>query len=170
MSGVSLLPARWLQSVCATSHLWISSSIPRCHGWLFALANKINHIQGRKASLTIYCQINRCMILLNFGRLSLISSLANLLVLPIIPLTMFLGFMLIVFQFIFTPLAIVFSWLAFLPLKYEVEIIKFLASFEFASVEIKNFSWVGVLIWYVILFLILYKFKKPKNKLTKRLA
>ncbi len=126
---------------------------------------------GEIVALTVSAQIFVLpVILLNFGRLSLISSLANLLVLPIIPLTMFLGFMLIVFQFIFTPLAIVFSWLAFLPLKYEVEIIKFLASFEFASVEIKNFSWVGVLIWYVILFLILYKFKKPKNKLTKRLA
>jgi len=121
--------------------------------------------------LTISAQIFVLpIILLNFGKLSLISSLANLLVLPIIPLTMFLGFMLIVFQFIFPPLGTVFAWLVFMPLKYEMEIIKFLASFKFSSVEIENFSWMEVVAWYAILFLILYKFKKTKDKLTKRLA
>jgi competence protein ComEC len=110
------------------------------------------------------------IILINFERLSLISPLANLLVLPIIPLTMLLGFFAATFYFVSPWLGEILAWLAFLPLKYEVEVIKFLASFKFASLEIKNFSWVGVLIWYLILLGIIYKHKMTKKNLTKRLS
>jgi competence protein ComEC len=110
------------------------------------------------------------IILINFERLSLISPLANLLVLPIIPLTMLLGFFATTAYFIFPWLGKILAWLAFLPLKYEVEVIKFLASFKFASLEIKNFSWVGVLIWYLVLLGIIYKHKRSKKNLTKRFS
>jgi competence protein ComEC len=91
------------------------------------------------------------IILFNFKNLSLVSPLANLLVLPIIPLTMFLGFGMIVFQFIFPPLAVVFSWLTFLPLKYETTIIQFLAGLEYSSLTIENFPWLWVWGWYIII-------------------
>ncbi|HCP08644.1 MAG TPA: hypothetical protein DIT25_02505 [Candidatus Moranbacteria bacterium] len=91
------------------------------------------------------------IILYNFHNLSLVSLLANVLVLPIIPITMALGFFMALFKFIFPPLASVLAWLTFLPLKYEVEIINILASFQFSAVEIKNFPWWGVLLWYFLL-------------------
>lgn len=102
--------------------------------------------------LTISAQIFVLpVILLNFHNLSVISPVANVLVLPIIPLTMLLGFLALALDFIFSPLAMVFSWLAFLPLKYETLIINFLAGLQWASVEIKNFTWFGVLVLYLML-------------------
>lgn len=104
------------------------------------------------------------IILFNFKNLSLISPVANVLVLPIIPLTMFLGFMLIVFQFIFPPLATVLAWLTFLPLKYETEIIQFLAGLKYSSVTLENFPWYWVGLWYIIVGSGLFLLKNVQKK------
>ena len=102
------------------------------------------------------------IIIYNFHQLSLISLLANVLVLPIIPITMLLGFLAVAAEFIFHPLAILFAWIAFLPLKYEVEIINFLASLKYSSIVINNFSWIWVAGWYIIILLIIYWLKRKK--------
>ncbi|MDQ1284496.1 MAG: hypothetical protein QG620_844 [Patescibacteria group bacterium] len=91
------------------------------------------------------------IILFNFGRLSLISPLANILVLPIIPLTMLFGFLAALAGFLFTSLATVLAWLAYLPLKYETLIIKYLAGLRYASIE-AGLPWWGAGIWYMALF------------------
>jgi len=107
------------------------------------------------------------IIFYNFKTLSIVSPLANLLVLPIIPLTMLLGFLMLVFKFIFPPLGMVFAWLTFLPLKYEVEMINFLANLKYASVKIENFPWWGVVVWYIILVVIVFFLKKnAKSKIN----
>ncbi|HRY82285.1 MAG TPA: ComEC/Rec2 family competence protein [Candidatus Moranbacteria bacterium] len=102
------------------------------------------------------------IIMFNFGTLSLISLLANILILPIIPFTMLLGFVSALFGFIFEPVAIIFSWLAYLPLKYETLIINYLGSLKYASVEMK-ITWIGVAVWYIILVGIII-IVKNKNK------
>jgi competence protein ComEC len=95
------------------------------------------------------------VILYNFENLSVISPLANVLVLPIIPLTMLLGFLTLIFSFIFYPLAAIFSWLTFLPLKYETFIISFLSGFNFSSLKF-SFPWWGAVIWYLVLGVLFY--------------
>lgn len=117
--------------------------------------------------LTLSAQIFVLPVILHdFGTLSLISPLANLLVLPIIPLTMLLGFLMLVFSFVLPPLATVLAWLTFLPLKYETMMIEFLADLEFSSLEIANFSWVWVVIWYIILagLVVFSKRKRGRQK------
>jgi len=104
------------------------------------------------------------IILTDFQKLSVISPLANLVVLPIIPLTMLLGFLMVVASFVFSPLATILAWLTFLPLKYETTVIEFMANLRFSSIEILNFSWVWVAIWYLVLMLVLY-WKKTKVRL-----
>ena len=91
------------------------------------------------------------IILYNFGRLSIISPLANILVLPIVPITMLLGFVSSILGIFSNFLGTIFSWLTYLPLKYTISTIGFLARLPFSSVEIKNFSWWCVLLWYIIL-------------------
>lgn len=119
--------------------------------------------------LTISAQIFVIpIILFNFEKLSLISPLANLLVLPIIPITMLVGFLAALCQFFLPILAKILSWLVFILLKYEVEVVNFLAGLKFSSLEIKNFSWVGIIIWYMILAFIIYKVKARKQNITKR--
>jgi len=104
------------------------------------------------------------IILFNFEKLSLISPLANLLVLPIIPFTMLIGFLAALVAFVLPILGKLLAWLAFLLLKYEVEVINFLAGLKFSSIEIKNFSGIGMTIWYVVLFFTVYSFKRKNKK------
>lgn len=105
------------------------------------------------------------IILFNFQTLSVISPLANILILPILPITMLLGFLAVMASFIFYPLAIFFSWLAYLPLRYEVLTINYLANLKYSFLEI-SLSWRGVILWYIILLAILYLIKN-KTKLQK---
>ncbi|HCU70197.1 MAG TPA: hypothetical protein DIC35_00395 [Candidatus Moranbacteria bacterium] len=91
------------------------------------------------------------IILYNFGNLSIVSPLANLLVLPAIPLTMLLGFLMLVFSFLIPSLAIIFSWLTYLTLKYITGIVEWMAGWRFSSIEVDNFSWLWVVGWYLIL-------------------
>lgn len=107
------------------------------------------------------------VILYNFENLSVISPLANVLVLPIIPFTMLLGFLTLLASFIFYPLAMIFSWLTYLPLKYETFIISFLSSFNFSSLNF-SFPWWGAVVWYLVLgglFYIMNKNDQTKNNL-----
>ena len=108
------------------------------------------------------------IILYNFHNLSLIALLANVLVLPIIPLTMLLGFLTAGANFIFTPLATIFAWLTFLPLKYETLVINFLGGLKYSATMINNFPWWGVAGWYFILIIILILLKN--RKLTEQIA
>jgi competence protein ComEC len=104
------------------------------------------------------------IILTDFQKLSVISPLANVLVLPIIPLTMLLGFLMVVASFIFPPLATVLAWLTFLPLKYETMIIEYMANLKFASIEVLNFSWAWVAVWYIILIGLVFFLKRTRQK------
>jgi len=101
--------------------------------------------------LTLSAQVFVLPVLLfNFQKLSLISPLANLLILPIIPLTMLVGFLAVVMSFASHYLALIFAWLAFLPLKYETSMINFLASLKYSAVTMR-ITRSGVVIWYIIL-------------------
>lgn len=102
------------------------------------------------------------VILFDFQKLSLISPLANLLVLPIIPLTMLLGFASVILSFIFYPLAQTFSWLAYFPLKYETSVINYLADLKYSSIEV-HLAWWGVIFWYIVLILIISICKIQKD-------
>ncbi len=111
--------------------------------------------------LTVSAQIFVLPIILhNFHNLSLVSVPANLLILTIVPITMLLVFLTAVSGFIFYPLSLAFSWLAYLPLKYEIEIVEALAGLKWASLEIENFGWQGAVAWYCILFFGIFFLKR----------
>lgn len=121
--------------------------------------------------LTISAQIFVLPIILyNFKILSLVSVPANLLVLLIVPITMLLVFLTAISGFIFGPLSLVFAWLAFLPLKYEVWIINTLADLGWASKNVTNFNFYWVIIYYIVLLALIILSRRIMNyKLRTRL-
>jgi len=102
------------------------------------------------------------IIFYNFGTFSLVSILANLLVLSIIPATMLFVFLSAVSGFIFYPLFLIFGWLGYFLLKYEMIVISFFGNLKWSVVEVKNFGGWQAFIWYLILFLVLYFLKKKR--------
>ncbi|MCX6761943.1 MAG: ComEC/Rec2 family competence protein [Candidatus Moranbacteria bacterium] len=103
------------------------------------------------------------IILFNFQALSLISPVTNILVLPILPFTMLIGFLAVAVSFIFQPLAVLFSWLAYLSLRYEIFVIHYFANLKFSALAV-GLSWQGMVIWYIILVGGVYYLKKKTNE------
>jgi competence protein ComEC len=81
-----------------------------------------------------------------FGQVSVVSILANLLVLPTIPITMLLVFLTGV-GWLFAP---VFGWLATILLNYHLAVVNFFGSLEWAMLS-AQFGIVGVIICYILL-------------------
>ncbi|MCS6789081.1 MAG: ComEC family competence protein [Patescibacteria group bacterium] len=96
------------------------------------------------------------LIFLNFGKISLFSLIANILILSFIPLLMFFGFIIGIFSFI-RPFAYIISLITSLILKYEIFIINF-----FGSLNNISFNLISVflfILFYVWLFYNIFKIK-----------
>jgi len=91
------------------------------------------------------------LIIYYFGNLSLIAPLANVLVLPILPLIMILGFLQSLLGFIFLPLAKLIGYLTQELISWIILISHKLANLPFANFELINFD----LFWLIIIYILL---------------
>lgn len=99
-----------------------------------------------------------------FGSVSLTSIPANILVLPIVPITMALGFIIAGVSFVSYYAAVVVSWLAFVLLWFKIEVIELFARWSIPiSFKIGIFAAVA----YYALLLVVVIFSK--KKITERL-
>ena len=106
------------------------------------------------------------IILYHFKTVSMISVLANVLVLPLIPFAMLLVFGVILVGFIFQPLALVFAYVAYIPLYLSVECIKLLSNLPFASFHIEGVGSGLVCLYYCLVGLLLHTYKKHVTSKT----
>ncbi|MBI5754457.1 ComEC/Rec2 family competence protein [Candidatus Peregrinibacteria bacterium] len=120
---------------------------------------KVPQFFGMRESLTmtISAQILALpIILLNFGRLSLIAPLANILVLPFVPTAMFFGFFAVFFSFFWNFLGGFFGFLGYLIMALMVLLVQFFAAVPFASLQVDwfNFWWAGIyyflVVWWIL--------------------
>jgi len=104
------------------------------------------------------------IIVYNFSSISLIAPISNILVLPLIPASMGLGFLATVVGFINLSLGSWLGWIAWIPLKIIISITNCLAKLPLASLDININSPHWVIIYYLIIGSItiyLYVHKKP---------
>lgn len=99
----------------------------------------------------------------NFQTVSLVSLLANVLILPIVPLSMLLAFLVLMMDLFSSALALIFAWLAFLPLHYEIKVIKTLADLSWASIKIEKVSPWHMILYYSILCVGLFFINRMQN-------
>ncbi len=95
-----------------------------------------------------------------FGVLSVISPLANLLILPILPVVMIGGIILIVLGLIWSKLAFMFGILVWIILSYILKIIEFLSQMPFGHFEFKTVRFGFIVLGYLI---IIYGFYVYQN-------
>ncbi len=95
------------------------------------------------------------------GEVSLISVLANILILPIVPLAMLATFITGLFSF-WNPLSTLFGYFAYLILSYILLVAEKLSNLSFATITLSNSS----LLWILILYLFcgLFWFFRYKQK------
>lgn len=113
---------------------------------------------------TISAQIAVTPIIIHyFGRISFISPLVNLLVLPIIPLSMLLSFLTFVAALINTQVATAIGVPLMLLSKYTVNIATFFSHFSGASVNIDKINWLITAIIYFIMIVIVTTIRKKNG-------
>ena len=80
------------------------------------------------------------VLMYNFHIASIVSLLANFLVLSIIPLTMLLVFLTALAGLVWQPIALPFAWVTFLPLKYIIGVVNYLANLRWSPFLIIVFT------------------------------
>ena len=103
------------------------------------------------------------LLLYNTGQFSVVGLLVNLLILPLIPITMLFGFLTGVAGFLSTILSMPFAFISYALLTYELKIVELFSSLPFASVTIPYFpAWLMVLL-YAALAAFLWLKTRPKH-------
>jgi len=112
------------------------------------------------------------LVLVYFGRLSLIALVANALIVPVQPLIMILGWLAALMGIIWQPLGEVFAWIAWLPLTYTLQIVESLADVKWAALDLRLESSYAWLI-YSLLFgiaLLLIQHRDDRAALLRRVS
>lgn len=102
------------------------------------------------------------LLVLYFGRFSLISPVSNILILAVIPLTMFIGFVFLALSFLLGPLAQIMAYLVWIFLSYEIFIIRGAAALPFSVISSFWPVLLSVVFLYTMLIRILF-YKKIKE-------
>lgn len=126
---------------------------PIVENYLMRMPNKIG--ERTMLATTIATQIVVLPYLVYvMGNFSLVSLPANILVLLVIPITMFVGFTASLFGFISSTLAWPFSYVSHLLLSWILGVSHLLGNLKYASMNISKFSFWVVIIIYLTLFVI----------------
>jgi len=135
------------------------------------LFKKIPDIFQFKSSLvtTLAAQIFVFPILIyNFGQISLISPLANILILPIIPFVTIFGFIFSFVGIFSQSLGQILSWPVYVMINYLLKVIDYFSKISWSSLIFKNIHWIFILISYLILSFIIWRIQeKQKLKFLK---
>ena len=100
------------------------------------------------------------IIVFNFGRLSLIAPLANLLVAFALPLAMLLGFIAVVLSFFLFELSLIFAYLTSVVLEYIIQVIKWTSKVPYASLDLPGMRLWVIVVYYILLTLFLFWWNK----------
>lgn len=130
------------------------------------ILNKIPDVLGIRSilAITLSAQIAVLPIVVyNFEQVSLVAPISNFLVLPVIPVTMLLGFLAVLCGFIFVSLGEIVGFFAWLLMSYEIKLVEILSEFSFSAWKMENISWAWCVGYYTIL-VIMYLLLKLKYK------
>ncbi len=98
-----------------------------------------------------------------FQQLSLVSLLANALILPAQPAVMIWGGLATILGMIFPLLGQPFAWVAWLFLTYTIELVQLFAAFPRAAVSV-NISWTTIILIYIFIAGITFFAQQPASK------
>lgn len=133
-------------------------------GFLKFLPEKVQIIKTYLATTFSAYLFSLPLVLFYFGNLSLSAPLANILILPVLPCLMILGFVFAIIALIFFPLAQILAWPVWLILKYIVLAVKYLSAIPYLSFNFGLISWWLVCLLYGALFFWVSQMsKKLKN-------
>ena len=117
-------------------------------------------------STTIATQLTVLPLLVySVGDFSLVSLLANILILLLIPYTMFIGFIATIIAYLNSVLALPFTYIAYLLLNWILGVSSVLGNLSFASISVPSVSvWLIVLIYlFMVIFIKHWRSSVPQS-------
>jgi competence protein ComEC len=105
------------------------------------------------------------LILFQFGRLSIVAPLVNVLVLWIIPWLMLFGFLAVVISFVFFPFGQVIAWIGGIGLDYVIIIVNWFGKKSWSAMDF-SLPWWGMILSYLF-FVVVFWFKNSGNVFQK---
>jgi competence protein ComEC len=118
--------------------------------------------------VTISAQITTLpAILYHFSRLSIIAPIANVLIVPLLPLVMILGLALLISALVWIGLAQAIGWIVWLVLSYLILVVNFLSRFGFSFIDVK-ISWWMVAVAYGVIGGLIVKSRKSVKSLRSK--
>ncbi|MDQ5958102.1 MAG: hypothetical protein QG665_450 [Patescibacteria group bacterium] len=104
-------------------------------------------------------------LLYKIGEISIVALPANILVVPVVPLVMFLGFLTGLFGFVSVYLSLIFSYLTFILLSYALVVVDFFSSFPLATIQVPEIPWWVVgLLYLIMIFWFKYYLSTTEDK------
>jgi len=102
------------------------------------------------------------LLLYQIGQFSVVAVIVNVLVLPMVPVAMFLTFVTGMISFVSLTLALPFAYATYLSLNYILLVANFFADLPFASFIVPAFPFWLVVFSYVVIAYLLYKLSERK--------
>ncbi len=99
------------------------------------------------------------------GELSAVALVVNILVLPVVPAVMLLGFIAGLIAWGSQILAIIPATLAYFLLYYILEVARLFADFTFSTIVIPRFNFFGVIVCYLFLLMLIVKYRSDGFRL-----
>ena len=106
------------------------------------------------------------IIAINFDRVSLIAPITNLLVLPIIPLTMLIGFIALVVSWINIYIAQALGWIVWVFLEWILQVANYLSKLHFLTLSVEWFNLLFAILYYGIVIIFVWNKYVKTSKLT----
>lgn len=104
------------------------------------------------------------LILLYFGRLSVIGLLANILIVPIQSYVMVWGWLAVLVGLVWEPLGELAAWVAWLPLTYTLEVVRKMGRWDWASISFTLSSTYAWIFYGGLLIVALLRFQHPDDR------
>lgn len=118
-------------------------------------------------TMTLAAQIATLPILVyNFGRISFISPLANILIVPALPYVMGASFIFSLGAVLWIGLGKILIWPTWFMFAYITKLIEWLSKIPFSAKEISNVHWLWLIAYYILLVGFLWWYKKRNRRIT----
>lgn len=108
------------------------------------------------------------LIVYHFGRLSLVSLLSNLLILPVQPPIMIVGGLATLAGMLWLPLGQLLSWLVWLPLAWTVGVVEQTARWPLASLDLGTLPFWLMVLLYAAIFAGIWRANQPRQAKESR--
>ena len=131
--------------------------------WLLKDWKKLNFIRDILASNFSAQLFTIPVLVYNFGTVSVVGILANILILPMVPFLLGISFIFILCGVFIELLGIVLSFPVILLLMYMVGVTDILSGLPFASVSVENLSPVILILFYLLILWFLWRFHKKHS-------